>query len=400
MRGRANGWKRVLLLLCASVVLEGVQAQTDPAATERYGEIVRLRGDVTATGHDGATRALHEGDSIYAGDRVAASGAGEALIRTEDAGMVGVRPGAEFRIEAYSAQGRTSDHVALRLFTGTLRIITGWIGHLNARGVKVETPSATIGIRGTDHEPYVLPPEAAGPDRREGSYDKVNRGATVLSLAGHDLDVPAGRVGFAPAAGMKTRGLITVLLPTLLERVPDFYVPGQFEADLDAFSANADATSAAALAARQGQASGTPVAPLTCAPRMVAAAWLKQLDDSIDARDSAAFIALFAPDVAVQATVRSADGTMSRLTLTRDELAKSALTALSGLTDYEQKRLKLVVRTQAMPGAACPAVLVRSWVSEHGKMDGKPYRFDTVENYRLEWHDGRWVATRAETLQR
>jgi hypothetical protein len=123
----------------------------------------------------------------------------------------------------FSAEGKATDRQILRLITGSLRVITGWIGQLNRNDHRIITPSATIGIRGTDHEPYVLPAEMANSSYRQGTYDKVNRGATLLDANGGNVAIESGKVGFARdpnSAGVRTRALMTILLPVLLSRVP------------------------------------------------------------------------------------------------------------------------------------------------------------------------------------
>ena len=90
-----------------------------------------------------------------------AAASSEAVLKTDDAGWLAVRPGAVFVAERFAAEGRPSDEFAVRIFVGALRMITGWVGRSNREGHRVLTPTATIGIRGTDHEPYVMTTELA-----------------------------------------------------------------------------------------------------------------------------------------------------------------------------------------------------------------------------------------------
>ena len=70
------------------------------------------------------------------------------------------------------------DASALRLFSGALRAISGWIGKHQADRVLIRTATATIGIRGTDHEAMVIAP--GDPTGAPGTYDKVNAGSTFI----------------------------------------------------------------------------------------------------------------------------------------------------------------------------------------------------------------------------
>jgi hypothetical protein len=357
---------------------------------------------------------------------------------------VAVRPSTDFVAERFAAEDKPTDSFSVRLLTGSLRVISGWIGRTNRSGHSIVTPSATIGIRGTDHEPYVLSAElAAATANNEGTYDKVNRGGTTLQVGDNKLDIDAGRVGFvrAPApvrenkSGFRERALLTILMPVLLDKVPDFYVPGAFDAELDRYSQTADQESQRQLEQRRkapppvavaGPQSGNPgmqskpaptpaavpasataapaAAPATaavvtvagCEPAVMAKGWLGQLDRAIARRNAPAIVAMFAPDAAVRATVRGNEGKMTSVDINREELAKSTLASMKGLKDYKQRR----VWTEGKPiTAACDRIGVRSMVIEQGRQSGKPYRFEALEEYVLELRAGKWLAIKAETTQ-
>jgi len=67
------------------------------------------------------------------------------------------------------------------LLKGGFRSVTGLIGQLNRAGYRITTPSATIGIRGTDHEPFVVTPATAQAlQMAAGTYDRVHSGQTFI----------------------------------------------------------------------------------------------------------------------------------------------------------------------------------------------------------------------------
>lgn len=424
-------------------------AAAPPASGPRFATVFRIRGDLTATGN-GGERKLREGDVIRVGEKVRAPALAEAVLKTDDAGMVAVRPSTEFVAERFAAEDKPTDSFSVRLLTGSLRVISGWISRTNRSGHNIVTPSSTIGIRGTDHEPYVLSAElAAATGNKEGTYDKVNRGGTTMQVGENTLDIDAGRVGFvrAPAkpgaekkSGFRERALLTILLPVLLDKVPNFYVPGEFDAELDRYSQTADEDSQRQLEQRRKSppppvqesapikapaavspaptfAPTPPAAPVAttapaatpaptpapataviagCEPTAIARTWLEQLDGAIVKRDAAGIVALFAPEAAVRATVRGNEGKMASVDLSRDELAASTLAAMAGLTDYKQRR----VRTEGKPmGATCDRIGVRSVAIEQGRQSGKPYRFEALEEYVIELRAGKWLAIKAETTQ-
>lgn len=352
-------------------------------APTAFAKVLRLQGVVTATASGAeAVRTLQLGDRVYVGERIEASATGEALLQTDDAGYVAVRPSAAWVMEQFSAENKASDRWSLQLLTGGLRLVTGWIGQRHPANYRVTTARATIGIRGTDHEPYYVPETLALVlAQPPGTYDKVNRGGTTLETGGQRVDIDPGKVGFARLP-VKTRALLTLALPVILDKVPDFYVPGAFDAELDRLSA------AAAVSA-------TGVA---CASAPVAKAWLAQLDRAMQRRDSAAVVALFAEEARVEVTVKDGSGADTTLSLEREEFARSASAALQGLRNYRQRRLEL--QAQPLQAGGCDAVSLQSVVLEQGQLNGKPYRFESVERYEIVLRAGRWVATQAATRQR
>ena len=434
-----------LSFLLAAGGLPGLAAAAEPtAAVEANGKpfatVLRIRGDVSASG-SGSERKLREGDVVHVGERVRAPALAEAVLKTNDAGMVAVRPGTDFVAERFAAEDKPTDSFSVRLLTGSLRVISGWIGRTNRSGHSIVTPSATIGIRGTDHEPYVLSAElATATANKEGTYDKVNRGGTTMQVGDNKLDIDAGRVGFvrAPApvqenkSGFRERALLTILMPVLLDKVPNFYVPGEFDAELDRYSQTADQesqrqleqrrksppppsavapspapvrapaavspapTPAAVPASTPTAAAAAVVTVAGCEPTVMAKGWLGQLDRAIAKRNAPAIVAMFAPDAAVRATVRGNEGKMTSVDINREELAKSTLAAMKGLKDFKQRR----VSTEGTPiTAACDRIGVRSVVIEQGRQSGKPYRFEALEEYVLELRAGKWLAIKAETTQ-
>ena len=428
----------------------GAASAAEPVAAaqptgKRFATVLRIRGEIAAS-TPGSERKLREGDPVYVGERLRATSLGEAVLKTDDAGMVGVRPGTEFVAERFAAEDKPTDSLTVRLFTGSLRVISGWIARTNRSGHNIVTPSATIGIRGTDHEPYVLSAElAAATSNKEGTYDKVNRGGTIMQVGENKLDIDAGRVGFvrAPAketkSGFKERALMTILMPVLLDKVPNFYVAGAFDTELDRYAQTADQDSLRQLeqkrkapketpAATPVAPSATPVAappppvtptatpPMTppaaavkapattsageCVPTAIAKTWLGQMDRAIARRNASAIIAMFAPEATVRATVRGNEGKMTSVDISREELAKSTIAAMKGLKDYKQRRVWTEgKRADSAADAACNRISLRSVVIEQGRQSGKPYRFESLEEYVIELRAGKWLSIKAETTQ-
>jgi len=402
-------------LVCSALVLIGsIGLQSAAFAADevgaRYATVMRLRGDVSAVSTEGGRtreRKLRVGDVVYVGENVRAASQSEAVLKTDDAGLVAIRPKAEFVTERFAAEDKPTDGFIVRLISGSLRLISGWTAQTNRPGSKVVTPTGTVGIRGTDHEPYVLSAElAAATASKEGTYDKVNRGGTTLEVEDGAVDIEPGKVGFARApkrSTVKERGLLTLLLPVLLDRVPAFYVPGEFDAELDRLSQTAEQDSKRLLEQkRQGHSGALAGGAPDCSAQAnsTAKAWIGQLDAAISGKNVSGIMALFATDATVRATVLTGNGKTATLDLDREDLAQSTVAAFKGLTDYQQRRITIEGKPVAFQGKACGRVAVTSVAIEQGVQSGKPYRFESTEQYVLEQVNGKWLAIKAETTQK
>jgi hypothetical protein len=386
-----------------SQVLAAENASSSVTMPKVFATVWRISGQVTTSGKDSIQpRTLEVGDTVYVGEILNATSTGETVLKTLDNGMIAVRSKTNFIAENYSAEGKSSDNFTIRLFTGSLRVISGWISHLNRSGGRIVTPSATIGIRGTDHEPFVLSAElAVETSNKEGTYDKVNRGGTTIIVGGKSLDIDPGKVGFVRATNgknMETRALMTLLLPVLLDKVPNFYVPGKFDDELDQYSISAEKVSLLGLEQKRRDSGISNVSK--CNPGDIAIAWLNELDTSIERHDVSAIIAMFASDAKVRATVREGNGSMTSVDLSRDELAQSTVDAMKDLKNYKQRRVSTDAKLLSdSTGDSCNRISLKSVVIEEGLQTGKRFRFESLEEYELELQGSKWLSIKAETTQ-
>ena len=181
-------------------------------AAQVFATIDSLSGTATITAADGTTAAAASGQKISRGQTVVTAADSELHAVTEDGGFIALRPNTTFLVSQYRMERDGTAGVEMSLLKGALRSITGWIGKVNPGGYRVVTPTATVGIRGTDHETTVV--EADGGRDRAGTFDHVLEGATTLRSAAGEQHLEAGQHGFAPRDGN--------LPPRLLDAAPDF----------------------------------------------------------------------------------------------------------------------------------------------------------------------------------
>ena len=162
------------------------------------GSIQQITGNVTITNTENVARKATTRDKILAGDTITTDAKSEMLIKLADDSTIALRPNTRFQLTEYKYDRANTDSTVVTLLRGTARMITGLIAKRVPANYRVSTPTATIGVRGTDFEVAVLPEDTA--DARAGVYDFVRDGATNIQLAqsGQALDVKKNQTAFAP----------------------------------------------------------------------------------------------------------------------------------------------------------------------------------------------------------
>lgn len=196
----------------AIALLLGLLLAQSVCAVELFGTVADVSGEATVTDSTGANKPVTAGLKIFSGQSIQTAANGEVHIVTEDSGLIALRPNSSFRIDRYQAKGESSDEVVFSLLKGALRSITGWIAKRNASAYRLNTPTTTIGVRGTDHETTVI--DVAIDDDQPGTFDTVNEGVTVMRTAHGEIEVHPGEHAFASRE--------VGAMPRLLARRPAF----------------------------------------------------------------------------------------------------------------------------------------------------------------------------------
>jgi hypothetical protein len=185
------------------------------------GRFLTVIGDVRVL-NPGGDRRPERGEEVREGETILTGAGALTQIRLADGGMLSVRGDTEMKFDRFSHAGENDreSSMFISLLKGGFRSVTGLIGRLNRGGYRITTPSATIGIRGTDHEPVVVPPPPPGvtPQVAPGTYDRVNSGETLMqNRQGATQIVGPNQVGFVAIDGSA---------PVLLPQLPPIYRAG------------------------------------------------------------------------------------------------------------------------------------------------------------------------------
>ena len=197
-----NAWN-IGLALVASLGFGFAQA-ADPAA----GQITHLSGVISVKHADGSSKVLSLKSDIQPGDTLSTQQDTYARVKFIDGGEVVMRPGTQLKVEKFSFNEAKpeSDNMVLSLFKGGLRAVTGLLGKRSRDKVAYNTPTATIGIRGTHFGALFCNNDcgdvatASGKPPENGLHLDVASGAIVVSNQGGEQVFQAGQFGFVKDA--------------------------------------------------------------------------------------------------------------------------------------------------------------------------------------------------------
>jgi hypothetical protein len=157
------------LCVAWAVAAAVAQAQTTPVpvASVLVGEVTFSKGVGFAQTPGQTPRTLGTGLPLREGDRLTTAEGGSAIIRLNDGTRMTLRPQTDLVLERYQYQKDVPDgNMVLALLKGGFRAITGLISKGNSRSAQVRTPTATVGIRGTDFDARVCGTDCAAEVRQ------------------------------------------------------------------------------------------------------------------------------------------------------------------------------------------------------------------------------------------
>ncbi len=164
---------RAAVAFAASVLLiagawQGARAQTAAApvsamsaparnlAANMAGQVEYSRGVGFAQGPGQVPRTLGVGMTLQEGDRLTTAEGGTAIVKLQDGTRMTVRPNSELVLAQYKFRENAPDNsMVMQLVRGGLRAITGLISKNAPNAARIQTSTATIGIRGTDFDARV-----------------------------------------------------------------------------------------------------------------------------------------------------------------------------------------------------------------------------------------------------
>lgn len=195
------------IVLIFFLVHEAVAAQVP------VGKVVYLSGVLTAQQPGGNIRILAPKSDVYSEDTLRSEEDTFGLIKFTDGGKITLRPNSVLNIHDYRFKEKNpgEDNVVFHLIKGGMRSVSGLIGKRgNHDAYKIQTVTATIGIRGSDGDTMDCVSSSGGlcADAPKGVYHATYRGAYIMYNEKGSQLIGAGEFGYA-----KSQFTPPVLLP-------------------------------------------------------------------------------------------------------------------------------------------------------------------------------------------
>jgi hypothetical protein len=168
--------------LYAGFHIPHLHAATAPQTA--IGQVIWTKGVVQAQQPGQAPRTLQRRSVIYVHDSITTNKDGSGELSFVDNGIMSLNSDSEFRVDEYKYKkdAPAEDKSVMTLVKGGFRTITGSIPKDNPDAYKINTPVATIGVRGTQYATVLSPTKGLLLKIEKGVIDVTN-GAGKIELS-------------------------------------------------------------------------------------------------------------------------------------------------------------------------------------------------------------------------
>ncbi len=209
------GWLGIaglISLLVTVLMMSSAHADSLPVA----GVIVSSVGDTSLSRTGQITSPAGRLQEIYVGDRLLTGSNGQISLRFTDGMRMNIGPASQLNVDDYLHDPK-GDRGWFDLLRGSLRTVTGLIGKRSPRSFRLRTPTAVIGVRGTDFS-------VVQRDCHAGDCSKPELGAMEVSVARGAVDV-ANKAGQVRINAGQTARIDNLGAKPMLVAAPALVVP-------------------------------------------------------------------------------------------------------------------------------------------------------------------------------
>jgi len=159
-------------------------AQPAPKSANPVGSVATLQGGASVT-RSSATSALKVKDAIFKGDVLQTAVNGTLGVTFDDATTFSLRPNSRIEVDDFVYQDRGTNNIAgFDVVRGTMAFVAGAVAKTG--DMKIFTPTATIGIRGTTGVIEVPAAGAAGAQSTVKLYPDADGRVGRIEVFGRD----------------------------------------------------------------------------------------------------------------------------------------------------------------------------------------------------------------------
>lgn len=189
------------VIFCLLGNLAGASEQPVAVITHVSGTLTKKRADETI-------KVLGVKSEVMQSDTLITEAETYARLKFIDGSEVVLRPQSRVKVDKFTFEeiAPAKDSMVLSLLKGGMRAVTGLLGRRSKENVEYKTPTATIGIRGTNtgmlhcNNDCENIPTTSGRPPANGTYVDVAFGAVIVRNESGSQIFNAGQFGFVPSA--------------------------------------------------------------------------------------------------------------------------------------------------------------------------------------------------------
>jgi len=205
-RARAQGgvgrWSLLTVTVTVTVLALVLSAgAAHGQSNNNAGRVEYARGVGYAQSPGQVPRILGSGLEFREGDTLSTSQGASAIVRMQDGTRMTLRPGTDLVIQNYRFKEDAPDNtMLLSLFAGGLRAITGLISKNAPQAARLQTKTATVGIRGTDFDARICQNDCGAESAKIPEKARANTVQASAKLVG-----ALGEIEALDGAGQRRR---------------------------------------------------------------------------------------------------------------------------------------------------------------------------------------------------
>lgn len=133
----------VLAVVCLAASGSALAQNVAGVVKTSHGNVQILR--------DGRSIPAPVGTDVMAGDTLRTAGESSTGVMLKDDTRVSLGPNSQLLLDRFAFNANTNEgDMLVSILKGTLRMVSGLLVKANPEQVRLKTPTATIGVRGTD----------------------------------------------------------------------------------------------------------------------------------------------------------------------------------------------------------------------------------------------------------